>query len=77
MEYQPNDPGPTFTQDPPVRMSPTVRTPERRGVDPWKVRWCTVCRCYEFDAGAPKGWVPLKGKPPEAAKDYAHLNGAG
>jgi hypothetical protein len=35
-----------------------------RTPDPWKVRWCGVCRHYEFDAGVPRGWVILRGDPP-------------
>jgi len=29
--------------------------------EPWKVRWCGWCKCYEYDGGPPKGWVKLLG----------------
>ncbi len=47
----------------------------RREVDAWKVRWCGVCRQFEFDAGAPRGWVVLRGPPPAEYYGYRESEG--
>lgn len=31
--------------------------PETRA-EPWRYRWCGMCRTWEWDSGAPLGWVP-------------------
>ena len=45
-----------------------LKVTPHRATDEWKVRWCGGCRQYEYDTGAPRGWVMLKGSPPEGVR---------
>ncbi len=44
-------------------------TKKQRPPDRWKVRWCGQCRAYEYDSGAPRGWIPLRGTVPGSWDD--------
>lgn len=58
---------------PPPADEAAVPAPVRggpRAVEPWKVRWCGPCRRYEYDVGAHRGWVPLRGAPGPEVVEY-------
>ena len=57
-------------QTAPPRSEAAAGTHGPRPVEPWKVRWCVVCRRYEYDVGAHRGWVPLRGAPSPEVVEY-------
>jgi hypothetical protein len=55
------------------REAGNTMTEEHRVPDPWKVRWCPPCQQHEYDTGAPRGWVLLRGDPPPGYKESEQL----